>query len=247
MVGPTAVLQKPVLQFCKIQFFKWNLLRIVFKAFFFCNTAILCHCNTAQGKSLGTHGVIYPIEEQDPIALIQQKLKVMEDNGELAERNIELQKKARSSVERPKPVEGITKATKNRVFYFDPTYEVKEDLYDHRRQCFAKKGSKINPLEIVTLSTNLLFFDGDDEEQVSLAMEKLEQNSVKLILIKGSPLALAEELKSPVYFDQNGVLSRKLGIEHVPAFITQAGHQLQIEEIDMRKEDVSPPSQKKGL
>src|SRR6478752_7556213 len=44
--------------------------------------------NTAKAKSFGTHGIIYPIEEQDPIQLIQQKLKIMEDSGELAERNM---------------------------------------------------------------------------------------------------------------------------------------------------------------
>lgn len=142
---------KTVLQCFRIKFFKWNLLSFVFKSFFFCNTAILCHCNTAQGKSLGTHGVIYPIEEEDPIALIQQKLKVMEESGELKLRNIELQKKARASVERPKPVEGITKATKTRIFYFDPTYVVKEDLYDHQGRLFAKKGTKLNPLKTVNL------------------------------------------------------------------------------------------------
>ncbi len=129
--------------------------------------------NTAQAKSLGTHGVIYVVEEVDPIALIQQKLKVMEESGELAQRNAELQKKARSSVERPKPVEGITKATKSRVFYFDPSYVVKENLYDHQGRVFAKKGAKFNPLETVSLSHNLLFFDGDNPDQVAWAKEQL--------------------------------------------------------------------------
>ena len=83
-------------------------------------------------KDFGTHGAIFPVEEIDPIQLIQQKLKVMEENGELAQRNLELQKKTQVSVERPKSVTAITKATKGRVFTYDPTYEVKEDLYDHQ-------------------------------------------------------------------------------------------------------------------
>lgn len=213
--------------------------------------------NALHAKCFGTHGVIFPIEEQDPIATIQQKLKVMEDSGELERRNLELQKKARTSVERPKPVEGITKATKGRVFYYDPTYVVQADFKDHQGTCFAKKGTRINPLETVALSTNLIFFDGDDEEQLtwvkghlatsrvtpppgqpadSLAAQNSHEKPIKLILVKGAPLKLSEELNFPVYFDQSGILTQKLGIKHVPALVSQDGKKLKIEEIKV------PPS-----
>lgn len=197
--------------------------------------------NTAQAKSLGVHGVIYAIEEVDPVALIQQKLKTMEEIGELKRRNRELQKKTRTSVERPKPVEGISRSTKNHVFYYEPTYIVKEDLYDHQGRVFAKKGTKLNPLETVSLSSKLIFFDGDDEEQLTWVKEKLadkekENESLKLILVKGAPIELAEELRIPVYFDQAGILTKKLGIKHVPAFVNQEKHHLKIEEVKL------PPS-----
>lgn len=188
-------------------------------------------------RDCGTFGIIYPVEEIDPIILIQQKLKVMEDSGELKKRNLELQKKARTSVERPKPVEGITKAIKSRIFYYDPTYEVKEDLKDQQGKIFAKKGTKLNPLETVNFSQNLLFFDGDDSEQWAWVKEKfsqaIENNSIRLILVRGTPLELAEELGIPVYFDQAGVLTKKLGIRHVPAVVSQEDKRLRIEEIKL--------------
>ena len=196
--------------------------------------------STAQAKSLGVHGVIASIEEADPIALIQQKLKVMEGSGELKKRNLELQKKTRASVERPKPVDGIAKAPKGRIFYYDPTYVVREDLKDHQGRIFAKKGTRLNPLETVRLSTNLLFFDGDDEEQLDWVKKQLvkstEINPIRLILTQGTPLTLAEELKNPVYFDQGGILSKKLGIRYVPAVVSQEILRLRIEEIEL------PPS-----
>jgi conjugal transfer pilus assembly protein TraW len=201
--------------------------------------------STARAKDLGTHGVIYPIKEGDPIALIQQKLKTMEDSGELKRRNLELQKKVRASVERPKPVYGITKATKNRAFYFDPTYVAKENLYDPQGRVFAKKGMRINSLETISLSQTLIFFDGDDEERLAWVKERLanqpssqnkQEKPVRLILTKGAPLTLAEDLGIPVYFDQSGILTTKLGIKHVPAMVTQEKHQLKIEEIRL------PPS-----
>lgn len=211
--------------------------RFVLKTLIF-TSAILCHCNTAHAKSLGIHGVIYAIEEQDPIQVIQQKLKVMENSGELEQRNLELQKKTRASVERPKPVEGITKATKGRIFYYDSTYIVKEDLKDHQGRVFAKKGTRINPLETVTFSQNLIFLDGDDEEQLVWVQKQCSKsignNSVRLILVKGAPLELSEELGIPVYFDQNGILSKKLGVQHVPAVVSQDNLRLRIQEIRLK-------------
>lgn len=246
------VLQKPVLQYCRKEFvsnshchhlspFSLRSLVYIVAASVFCNTETLQYYNTAQAKGLGVHGVIYPIAEQDPIQLIQHKLKVMEDSGELAERNLELQKKARRSVERPKSVESVTKATQSRVFYYDPTYVMKENFTDHQGRPFAKKGSRINPLETVSLSHNFLFFDGDDSDQLGWAKVQLDKSkgskSVRLILVKGAPLKLAEELKIPIYFDQAGVLTQKLGIQHIPAVVSQEGLQLKIEEM------VLPPSQ----
>lgn len=194
--------------------------------------------NTAQAKDFGVQGAISPIEEQDPIAFIQQKLKGMEERGEFEEHNKELQRKTKEAIERPKPAQGITKDEKTRVFYFDPTYVVKEDIKDHRGQIIYPKGTKFNPLEMVVLSQDLLFFDGDDPEQKAWAQAKLQksvdndQNDIKvrLILVKGAPLALSEELGIPVYFDQGGILTKKLGIHHVPALVTQVGLRLRIEE-----------------
>lgn len=229
-----------VLQCCRFKVFKSEHMKFCLRILLFCNTAILCSGFCVQARDLGTHGVIYPIEEKDPILLIQQKLRVMEESGELERHNLELQKMTRTSAERPKPVEGISRAAKDRVFYYDPTYEVRKDLYDHQWRKFAKKGERINPLETVSLSQNLIFFDGDDQEQLAWAKAHLSQSKdaklPKLILIKGAPLQLAEELGIPIYFDQGGILTKKLGINGVPAVISQERLQLKVEEIHLNGE-----------
>ena len=199
--------------------------------------SIFWSLNFALAKDFGTQGVLFPIEEEDPIVTIKNKLKVMEKSGELERHNKELQKKTTASVERPKPVEGITRATQTRVFYYDPTYVVKTDITDPQGQIFAKKGTKINPLETVTLSHSLLFFDGDDAEQKSWVLQKSQEGPSKLILIKGAPLSLSEEIKVPVYFDQSGVLTQKFGILHIPALVTQQGLHLRIEEIPLPSQE----------
>lgn len=183
----------------------------------------------------------------------------MEENGELERHNLELQKKTRAAIERPKPVEGISKATETRVFYYDPTYVVQGDIKDHQGKIIHSKGTRINPLETVGLSQGLLFFDGDDAGQITFAREKLKESSVKLILVKGAPLALSETWKVPVYFDQSGLLTKQLGIHHVPALVTQESFhlpsdnkskgdfRLHIEEIELKEENESPSELKKEL
>jgi len=205
------------------------------KAFFI--LSILGMSGAAIAKDCGTLGATYPIEEADPIQIIQHKLKVMEKSGELERHNHELQKKTRAAVERPKPVPGITRTTEATVFYYDPTYVVKEDLKDHLGRIIYKKGTRINPFETVSLSQNLLFFDGDGEDQKAWAIRKLQEKSSKLILVKGAPLALSEEIKVPVYFDQGGILTQKLGIHHVPAKVSQEGLRLRIEEVYLQSEE----------
>ena len=211
--------------------------------------ALLLQCATStllHARDCGVHGTISEIEEEDPIVLIQTKLKRLEDSGELEKHKQALQKKAKESVERPKPVKGITRALKNRVWYFDPTYTVEEDLMDHKGRVFAKKGTKINPLETVPFSDVLIFFNGDDQDQKAWVEEQIGEHAalqhtppprkaLKLILVKGAPLALSETWDRAVYFDQGGFITEKLGIQHVPARVTQKGLLLRVEEIDVKE------------
>ncbi len=182
-----------------------------------------------QAKDLGVHGVIHPIDEEDPIALIQQKLKGMEEREELDRHNRHLQERTKATVERPKPVEGISKAIRSKVFTYDPTYMVPEDIKDHLGRIIHLKGTKINPLETMNLSQELVFIDGDDPDQKLWAFDRIQSSEdnnqkdkkVQLILVKGFPLSLSEALGMPVYFDQGGFLVKKLGIKHVPAIVSQ--------------------------
>lgn len=217
----------------------------------------------SQAKDLGTHGVISPIQEVDPIKLIQQKLQVMEERGELERHNHHLQERTKSIVERPKPLEEITKATEARVFTYDPTYIVSEDIKDHFGHVIHGRGTKINPLETVSLSQELVFIDGDDSDQKLWAFDRIQKSiisnqngkKIKLILVKGAPLALSEELGMPVYFDQGGFLTKKLGIKHVPAIVHQSKSQdkeskdslcLQIEEICLSCSSIGKERAHKG-
>jgi conjugal transfer pilus assembly protein TraW len=56
-------------------------------------------------------------------------------------------------------------------------------------------------------------------------------DKVKVILTGGSYLELMRRWNHPVFFDQQGQLTAKLGIRHVPALVSQEGRRLRIDEI----------------
>ena len=90
-------------------------------------------------------------------------------------------------------------------------------------------------MEVVSLSKHSSSSTARDERQVERARELIEryQGKVKPILVAGSYLALMQRWQLPVYFDQQGALTRKLGITHVPALVSQEGMQLRIDELPL--------------
>ena len=93
-------------------------------------------------------------------------------------------------------------------------------------------GTKVNPLDTVSLSKALLFIDARDAAQVGRARGILDERGgkVKVILTGGSYLELMRRWKRAVFFDQEGTLTDKLGIRHVPAIVSQEGKRLRIDE-----------------
>ena len=57
------------------------------------------------------------------------------------------------------------------------------------------------------------------------------QGRVKPILVGGSYLDLMQSWRLPVYYDQQGLLTRRLGITQVPALVSQDGLRLRIDEL----------------
>ena len=201
-------------------------------------------------RDYGIIGNTFEILEEDFLEMIEKRLKKLEGDGNLQEHQQKIAKQAQEKIKRPKPVEGIQHTKELRSFTYDPSITVPYDLKDHQGKVFHKAGTKVNPLDFKSLSKPLLFIDGDDEVQVTWAMEHKEmkhnvmgqgaigQNSnSQIILTSGSPFELMEKFDRPIYFDQEGVLTKKLGIQQVPAKVTQQGKCLLIEEVLLKKVD----------
>jgi conjugal transfer pilus assembly protein TraW len=83
------------------------------------------------------------------------------------------------------------------------------------------------------MSKHLLFFDATDAQQVHHARALIDHYAgrVKPILVAGSYLDLMKRWQIPVYYDQQALLTRKFGIERVPALVSQEGMRLRIDEL----------------
>ena len=186
-----------------------------------------CWSVETQAKDFGTLGHTFEIIEPDLFEVIQEKLQTLSENGQILSHQKIIQEKTMAAVQNPKPVLGLLKTKQARAFEYNPAMRVPQDLKDHEGQVFIKAGTLLNPLDYVTWSQKLVFIDGEDDVQLQWALKQ----DAKIILVKGAPLALTEQYQRPIYFDQNAVLTQKLGIRQIPAQVFQEHKRLKIEEL----------------
>src|SRR5262249_17872414 len=144
----------------------------------------------------------------------------------------EAQANVRRAIEEPAAVSGLSRTSKPRTFYYDPSIVVPYAITDADGKLIFPAGTTVNPLDTVSLSKALLFIDARDSAQIRRAEALFgeRQGKVKLILTGGSYLELMRRWKRPVFYDQQGQLVGKLGIRHVPALVYQEGRRLRIDE-----------------
>jgi conjugal transfer pilus assembly protein TraW len=193
----------------------------------------MLHLPFADAKDYGVFGKTFAIAEMDFLEYIQQKMQGMQANGEWKTVQTEFKNRVKEHLARPTS-SLLPRATANRTWFFNPSITVPYDVRDSHSQVIVKRGTVINPLDRVGLSSTLLFFDGDDEAQVAWVAQELAQHQkVKLILAAGSIKDATNRFKQAIYFDLNGFLVAKFQIKHFPVTVFQAGKQLQIDEVSI--------------
>lgn len=199
--------------------------------------ALLIGMSGAHATDLGVIGPTYEIGEPHLLRMIEQRLREKERTGELKRLEEEAKARGVETVTNPPPVAGIRTTQTARTFYVDPSFTLDRNILDAQGRLLFPAGTRKNPLEIVSLSKHLLFFDARDGRQVVRARELLAtyQGRVKPILTGGSYLDLMKSWRIPVYYDQQGLLTRRFGIHQVPALVSQEGQRLRIDELEVTK------------
>ena len=187
----------------------------------------------ARAMDLGVIGPTYEISEPHLLQMIEQRLRAKERSGELGRLEAQVRERGIATVKNPPPVTGLRPTDTMRTFYFDPSFTLDRNIFGPQGELLFAAGTRKNPLEVVSLSRHLLFFDARDPRQVGRARQliTLYQGRVKPILVGGSYLDLMQSWHVPVYYDQQGLLTRRLGITQVPALVSQDGLRLRIDEL----------------
>lgn len=172
-------------------------------------------------QDFGCFGETFPIQEENILDYLRRRLAhANADETEL------VTKKLTQVASEPKAL-NLPNASRYRCAFFDPTITAKIEIKDHAGNVIVPKGTQYNPLDHHSLNTPLLFFDGTQASHLKWA--KAQKIGV-WVLVKGKPLELEKTEERPVYFDQFGWMTSKLGVQSIPALVTQEGRRLKIQE-----------------
>lgn len=188
-----------------------------------------------EARDYGQAGQAFPVIEPDLLSTIEARLNRAEATGELARTNEMFAKRVEAKVRRPTPVAGISLATAPREWDYDPTVILERDIHDQKGNLIARAGQRINPLDFVAIKQDLVFVDGDDTDQITWATDRYTDLNAKIIFVGGSPIEEMTARKRRFYFDQEGKLTARFGIEHTPAVVRQAGKVMRISEQVLKK------------
>jgi conjugal transfer pilus assembly protein TraW len=194
----------------------------------------------ASARDFGTFGPNWSIAEPDLLAVIKARLEAARQSGKLDAMNQRFVEAAQASVRRPHAVAGITPATNNRRWSFDPSVTLSQDIRDARGNLIAAQGQRFNPLTHFNLAHSFAFIDGDSAAEREWAMRQGAPDKLWIVLVKGSPTDLMKATQRRFYFDQMGNLTGKFGITHTPALLVQQGDHLDIREVALPQTGEQP-------
>lgn len=203
-------------------------------------TPLLLATPAAQARDYGQQGTVWPVVEPDLLAQIGGRLGFLDRSGAIARLNEDLKRRTIAKIHRPVPVEGLGLASTTRSWTVDPTITVAADLKDDKGRVVVAAGTRVNPLDTVSLRASLVFLDGDDQTQVDWALTRFGTAGAKLILTAGAPLQLMRTRQNRFWFDQGGTLIRHFGIHALPATVEQKGRMLVVTERALARRRPAP-------
>ncbi len=191
--------------------------------------------SAASAKDLGVRGATWPVAEPDLLAEIEARLLEMQRSGALARLQAEARERARSRLEEPEPVPGIAPAREERSRTFDPAIVVERDIRTPDGILIAAAGTRVDPLERVGLTRDLLFVDGRRDAEIAWALG--HGRPAKVVLLAGRLLELMRRHGRPFFFDSGGWLAARFGLRFTPALVEQDGTRLRITEVPVDDRD----------
>ena len=204
--------------------------------------ALMLAARSAPAKDLGVRGTVWPVAEPDLLEQIEARFEALKASGELARMRREALDRARERIEAPGRVKGIGPARVLRTRLLDPSITIEQDIRADDGTLIAARGTRINPLEVYSLTRDLLFIDGARPVEVAWALG--HDRPARIVLLAGRPLDLMRAHERRFFFDQNGRLSKRFGLRATPSLVATEGSMLRITEVPL--EDEADPTTEGG-
>lgn len=189
------------------------------------------HCSCS-AKSLGVLGHTYPVMEKSLLVLIGERLQMLQKEGRWEDLEQQWKEKVSSRVLRPSPLH--LKRTKQKItHYYIPEVVAYNDILDDKGNVMVSKGTHVNALsQLPSYSPVWLFLNFDDPAQQRFAKKIIQLHpEVEVILTGGNVAEAEQQTNQAIYFDQEGRITAKLKVNHVPALVTRVNDSLKIEEL----------------
>lgn len=197
---------------------------------------LFLECSALNAHSLGVAGAVFPIKEKSFLKLIYERLTQLSTQGAIEKLNHQWLQTAAEHANRPKPL-SLTRVRYSRRHEYTPELTLTQDIKDSTGRMLYSKGTRINALEkLPSYQPCWLFFNADDEAQIRWAKKKaLGCINAKFILTGGAISQAERTLNAPIFFDQEGRITRKLHIAGVPARVSRLNHHLVINEVAIKE------------
>ncbi|MGR9587084.1 conjugal transfer protein [Pandoraea sputorum] len=199
-------------------------------------------CSFSNAEDLGPKSQSFSLD-RDASEQMKDVMREKEKSGELGRFWRDYRDRTIDSIKNP-PSLGIKSDYASRIEIRELKFSIPSDYKDQTGRVIVRRGTIIEPLKIMPLTTGLLFIDGTDPRQVAYAIKRSQSEPLKIVLTAGSPYNLRVKYRDvpwhggkgvPFYFDQRKMIINSLsmlyGIEinRVPAALTQRGEKLAIE------------------
>lgn len=194
------------------------------KKIYLISTLILSSTLKSLAIDFGVRSHTFEIIEQSFSSMMLERLSKVDIDKHNAEVNKKIIHKAQNPVSTNLP-----RCSKSTSHLVDPSITLAQDIKDHEGKVLFESGTKINPLDKISIE-EIVLINGSDKSQV----EWYKQNHIgkTLILLGGNLDNLKKSLDKELYFDQTGEWVKKFKIKSLPAVLTQEGNSIRVHEIN---------------
>lgn len=182
------------------------------------------------------NGTTYQINELNVIQLFKDHVA---NNKEYLQKKLEEERdKLKEKMENYKPKEltiNLPTSSKEKVFYPDPEYTLKDDIKDSEGNIIYKKGFVFNPLHYISMNDRYVFIDYTNKKQREwVKSQKINKDiTTRIIITNGRVFDAIKEFEREVFY-ANDILINKFKLEAVPSIVEQEQDRIKVTQIKLK-------------